>query len=175
MNNHPATKICKMCCMEIPEAARKCPHCHHFQNWLTKVSFHPLWHVLVALLPLSVMWYATSSMFDKGKDHQRYKDQIVITESQMAFGLSNSNATVAVMGAIKNNSPVVWKEVQLHVDFFDAQGRRIDVGQREGGGVNLATNATTSFKVSFRQEFPQTNYAKHKVQVVGAKDVRARW
>jgi hypothetical protein len=27
-----AKKTCKICCMEMPEQARKRPHCHHFQN-----------------------------------------------------------------------------------------------------------------------------------------------
>ena len=27
-----ATKTCKMCAMEIPAQAKKCPHCHQYQT-----------------------------------------------------------------------------------------------------------------------------------------------
>jgi hypothetical protein len=79
------------------------------------------------------------------------------------------------MGTIKNTSPVPWKEIQFHVDFLDASGKRADVGEREDYNFRLPANGTSSFKVSFRREFPETNYAKHIVRVVTAKDARARW
>jgi hypothetical protein len=170
-----AKKTCKMCCMEIPKDARKCPHCHHFQNRLSMVMFHPAFHVLFALLPIAVMLFVFANIFDTGESYESYKDQIVITESQLAFGDTKSGATVAVMGTIQNTSPVPWKEIQFHVDFFDAQGRRADVGEREDYTFRLPANGISSFKVSFRREFPETNYAKHAVRVVAAKDARARW
>ena len=77
-----------------------------------------------------------------------------------------SGPTIAVMGTIKNNSPVSWKEIQFHVDFLDAAGKGADVGEREEYSSYLPANGTSSFKVSFRREFPETNYVKHSVRVV---------
>ena len=61
------------------------------------------------------------------------------------------------------------------MDFFDADGRRADVGQKEEYSFYLPAQAATSFKISFRRECPETNYVKHSVRVLTAKDARARW
>src|SRR5438105_77923 len=170
-----ARKTCKMCWMEIPQQARKCPHCHHFQSRWSMVMFHPAFAVCFACLPLAVMMILFANMFDTGEKYETYKDQIVITDSQIAFGDTKSGATVAVVGTIKNSSRVSWKEIQFHVEFLDAAGKRADVGAREDYSFRLPAGETSSFKVSFRREFTETNYVKALVRIVGAKDVRARW
>jgi len=173
MNTDPAKKTCKMCCMEIPNEARQCPFCHHFQNRLTMIMYHPAFHILFAFIPTACLLFYFARIFDRGENYQSYKDQIVITESQIAFGNLTSGPTVAIMGTIKNTSPISWKEIQFHADFFDGQGKRADVGEREDSSFFLPANGTSSFKVSFRMEFPETNYVKHNVQVATAKDASA--
>jgi hypothetical protein len=175
MDTDPGKKNCKMCRMEIPKEARKCPFCHHFQNRVSMVVFHPAFMALFACIPLGAMLVVFATIFDKGDDFETYKDQIVITDSQIALGDTKSGATVAVIGTIKNTSRVSWKEIQFHVDFLDAAGKRVDVGEREDYSFRLPAGEVSSFKVSFRREFPETNYVKHTVRVVAAKDVRARW
>jgi hypothetical protein len=161
--------------MDIPEQARKCPYCHHFQNRWSMIMFHPAIAVLFASLPLAIMLIVVSSVFDTGENYEAYKDQIVITDSQIAFGDTKTSATVAVIGSIKNISQVPWKEIQFHVDFLNATGQRADVGEREDYTFRLPAGETSSFKVSFRREFPETNYVKPIVRIVGAKDARSRW
>ena len=175
MNTDVAKKTCRMCCMEIPKEARKCPFCHHFQNRASLVMYHPVFMALFACVPLGAMLIVFATLFDPGENYETYKDQVVITDSQIAFGDTKSSSTVAVIGTIKNTSLVPWKEIQFHVDFFDAAGKRTDVGEREDYSFRLPANGTSSFKVSFRREFPETNYVKHTVRVVAAKDARARW
>ena len=170
-----AKKTCKMCYMEIPQQARKCPHCHHFQNRWSMVMFHPGFAVVFGSLPIAVMLIVFVTIFDTGENYETYKDQIVITDSQIVFGDMKSGATVAVIGTIKNASQVSWKEIQFDVNFLDAAGKRADVGEREDYGFRVPAGETSSFKVSFRREFPETNYVKAVVRVVGAKDARARW
>jgi len=139
------------------------------------VMYHPAFMGLFACIPLGAMLFVFATIFDTGENYEGYKNQIVITDSQITYGDTKSGATIAVMGTIKNTSPVSWKEIQFHTDFFDAQGKRTDVGEREDYSFRLPANATSSFKVSFRREFPETNYVKHDVRVVSAKDARARW
>jgi hypothetical protein len=175
MDTDIAKKTCKMCRMEIPKEARKCPFCHHFQNRVAMATYHPAFMALLVCVPLGAMAFLFSILFDTGENYETYKDQVVITDSQIAFGDTKSGATIAVMGTIKNTSPVSWKEIQFHADFYDASGKQADVGEREDLGFRLPANGTSSFKVSFRREFPETNYVKHSVRVVAAKDARVRW
>lgn len=175
MDTAHTNKTCKMCCMQIPQLARKCPHCHHFQNRWSMVIFHPGFAVLFGLLPIAAMLIVFATIFDTGENYETYKDQIEVSDSQIAFGDAKSGATVAVIGTIKNRSRVSWKEIQFHVEFLDAAGKRADVGEREDHSFRLLAGETSTFKVSFRREFPETNYVKPVVRVMGAKDVKARW
>jgi len=161
--------------MEIPLEARKCPHCQHFQTRAALLVYHPVSAVLLATLPLMAFLIVIASLFDRGEDYQEYKDQIVITESQMAFGELKSGDTVGVIGTITNNSAVPWKEILFNVEFADAAGKRVDVGQKEEYQFHLPPHDSLGFKVSFRREYPETNYVKHKVRVATAKDARAKW
>jgi len=175
MSDDPGKKTCKLCCLEIPKDARKCGHCQHFQNRLAVLVYHPAVAILFACLPMVILMLAFGNMFDQGEDYQSYEDQIEITESEMVFADTKSGATVAVLGIINNKSPVSWKNIEFHADFFDARGQRTDVGHRQEHQFFLPANGTSSFKVSFRRDFPETNYVKHKVQVANAKDTTARW
>jgi len=161
--------------MEIPQQARKCPHCHHFQNRWSILMYHPAFAVLFASLPIAVALVMFAVLFDPGENYEAYRDQIVISDSQIAFGDTKSGATVAVIGTIKNTSQISWKEIQFHVDFLDAAGKRVDVGEKEDYSFRLPAGETSSFKLSFRREFPETNYVKHVVRIVGAKDAKAKW
>jgi hypothetical protein len=161
--------------MEIPKDARKCPFCQHFQNRAVMFLYHPAFAVLAASIPIMSMLIFSSMLFDRGENYETYKNQIVITDNQLAFGETKSGKTVDVIGTIKNTSPISWKDIQFHVDFLDATGKRIDVGAKEQYSFFLPANGTSSFKVSFPMEFPETNYAKTVVNVSTAKDASARW
>ena len=153
--------------------ARKCPYCQHFQSRFAML--HPLLIGILACLPLIIIGVVFGRIFDQGEDYEDYKDQIVITASQPAFGDSKTGGTVGVVGTIRNNSSVPWKDIRFHVEFFDADGRRRDVAQKEQYAFYLPPRESLSFKVSFTREYPETNYVKHNVRVVAAKDARARW
>lgn len=169
------TEICKMCSMAIPFGAKKCPHCHHFQSRLNQIIFHPATIAFAILIPMLVAPYFFSRMFSKGEDYLSYSGQVQITESKIAFGETTNAATVAVIGTIKNGSPIPWKDILFQVDFQDANGQRVDAGQKEPYPYFLPAGDSLSFKVSFRREFPETNYVHYTIRVVSAKDGRAMW
>jgi hypothetical protein len=161
--------------MEIPGAANKCPYCQHLQRWSVMVMYHPAFAVLLLFIPIVTGMILISKTFDTGEKYAAYKDQITITESQLAFGEAKGGFTVDVIGTIKNTSPVSWKEIHFHADFFDGTGKRIDVGEKENYTYVLPANETSSFKVSFTREFAETNYSKFTVRIVTAKDAATRW
>jgi len=49
-----------------------------------------------------------------------------------------------------------------------------DAGQQEAFTFRLPAEQETAFKVSFRRQFPEKEYANHKVTIVSAVDSR-RW
>ena len=170
-----AKKTCKMCGMEIPQVARKCPFCQHFQNRWVMLMFHPASIALFACLPIVAILIFFHTILDPGENFETYKDQIAITDRQITFGDTKSGGTVAIIGTIKNTSPIPWKEIHFHADFFDAQGHRTDVAEEHAYNFYLPANGTSSFKISFRREFPESSYVKQTIRIVTAKDAKSRW
>jgi hypothetical protein len=112
---------------------------------------------------------------DQGEDFQIYAGQIQVTQSEVSFGDSRNGPTVAVIGTVTNASSIPWKQVVFHADFSGVAGNRADVGQREEHSFYLPAGEALPFKVSFRREFPESNYVNHSIRVLNAKDARARW
>lgn len=168
-----------MCCSEVAEKARKCPHCHHFQNRTVMILYHPAFAATMVLVPFLTAFFlmllSFEKLFDQGRDFQVYRNQVTITESNLAFGDTKSGETVAVLGMMKNSGPVGWKDVLLQVEFFNQQGKRIDTEQRREFPFDIPPNETVPFKVSVRREFSKESYAKHAIRIISAKDSRARW
>ena len=136
---------------------------------------NPAFAVALMSIPLVACLFAFANIFDEGENFETFKDQIAITESQLAFGETKTSDTVVVLGAVENQSATPWKEVVFQVEFFDPAGKRIDTDQKRGYTLTVPAKAKIPFKVSIQREFPKDQYAKHSVTIISAKDARARW
>lgn len=110
-----------------------------------------------------------------GQNFVTYSSQMMVTNSSIVFGMKKSRPTVAVIGTVKNLSPVPRRDVYFHVDFLNSAGKLTDSRAKEDYEYYLPANDTVSYKLSFTREFPETNYVKIVVCVVGAKDARSQW
>ena len=162
-------KTCKMCAMEIPAQARKCPHCHHWQRGLVAILWHPAF-ALIFLIPLMIAYGIMMSMFDRGKDFQPYRDQVKVTSSEIRFSNDPNSEHVAVVGRLKNSSSLDWKDLILSVEFYDAGGELVDAGQDMKYSYYVAANDEESFRISFYRLFPKESYVSCKVRVVFARE-----
>lgn len=137
--------------------------------------FHPAVAACFAGIPFLAAMIALYILLAPFGNFETYRNQIEVTESRIAFGELNSRPTVAVIGTIRNTSLISWKDVYLHVDFLDADGNLVDVGERVNYMYRVPAGETTSFKASFCREFPDTKYVTAVVRVVGATDARSRF
>ena len=179
MTTLPEMRTCKMCRMDIPAHARKCPYCHHFQNKLSLFFFSPYFHILVLFMMgalycglLGVMY---ERFFDQGESFRNYSSEIKVVSSALQFGEGANGPTVAVVGQMANDSDVDWKEVRFQVEFHDASGKLIDAGQAYEYLYYLPAHDQAAFKVSFHREFPEGSYASHSVKVITARDGRIKF
>jgi hypothetical protein len=167
MTDKTELKICKMCSMSIPESARKCPHCQHFQSRVSMFMFHPAFGIIFVLIPMFILL----AVFSK-----EYSQQIEIIESEIKFGVLRGEPSVAVIGTINNSSPIPWKAICFQVEFVDEKGVKSDTGQKEElYGYRVPSGEEQSFKVSFPREFPEENYVGHTIRIISAKDARVIW
>ncbi len=170
-----ATKTCKMCCMEIPAGAKKCPHCHHLQTRSAMFFHSPAFGIVFFLIIAGFLMASFSEMFSNGEDFQRYSDQIEITDSKITFGSNQCGGTVGVIGTIRNHSKIAWKSIRFQVDFQDATGERVDTGQSQPYSYYLPPGESLAFKVSFARSLPEDHYVRHTIRVVTASDARKQF
>ena len=159
MPHQGESKTCKMCCEEIAAAAKKCPHCHHWQHWLSTTIVHPLFGFLFFIVPLAVLWIMgivlLGNVFRKGEPFQNHADQITITESRMEFGQDHCGPTVAVVGKMKNSSRDGLEEPLFPIRVLRFQG--IACGcQSEKGRLFFHTSAPSRSRAWFSGIHPPT-------------------
>jgi hypothetical protein len=102
----------------------------------------------------------------------QHAQEIRLIEDKMEFGEDQCGPAVIIVGKVKNGAQVDWKDVRFQVDFFDPKGQLFDTGQQEAYTYRLPAGQECPFKVSFRRQFPEKEYAKHSVRVISAVDSR---
>ncbi len=171
------TKTCKMCSMGIPANARKCPYCHHWQRW--RSLQHPAVVALLISSPVLAMFAVLAMFFNKEfrewEPFAKYSDQVRIVESKMEFGEDKCDPAVVVIGKVENLSPVDWKDVRFHVEFFNSKDELFDTGQQECYTWRFLAEQESSFKISLHRQFPQKEYARYEIRIVSAMDSRQRF
>ncbi|MDY7011505.1 MAG: hypothetical protein SVV80_12255 [Planctomycetota bacterium] len=178
------TKTCAMCFEEIDERARKCPHCRSLQAgisaWLSRNPAAILLIVLIGVLFLfggRGLWgsFLNSQLVPTGQNDLRtFKGEVKVVSSKMVFGKSEEGPVVCVIGQIKNESEIAWKDLQIVAQFFDQSGELIDVaiGPEYYFASEILPHGEGAFKVRVIADFPKETYASYKINVRSATDVR---
>ena len=166
--NDSSTKSCPLCCEQVSPKARKCPHCQHFLTKWALIAYHPL----VAMLPVIILFSFIPIVFDQGKDFEEFRSQVHISHSELQFGDLHNAPTVAVIGTLKNDSKISWKDLTLEVKYFDKTHKLIDTKQSRDYFLMLRSKDSCAFKVSQPREFNSEDYASYEIQIVGAHDSR---
>jgi hypothetical protein len=177
-------KPCRMCRQPMAVEARKCPFCRHWQGRFAAFLHGPLAFVLFIVVLMGVLMVVVSRLqtsvndafSGKGQPFCEYADRVTVIESAIRFGQDEHGALVAVVGKIKNESPLDWKEAHLQVCFYDPNGALIDAGQEEKcRSPFLPAGQEVGFSISFPRAYPESQYARQMVRVISAKDGSVRF
>jgi hypothetical protein len=169
----PTTKQCPLCKEPVQNDARKCPHCQHFLNQWTFAAYHPA----IALIPFALIIFASvyflGRVFRHGENFDDYKSQVRVEDSRMEFGQnSKGEETVAVVGTIRNDSPIPWKDVEVEIQYRDSAKKVFDAKTSPGYSTTVPAHSTGAFKISQAREFPKGDYQLYSANVLWARDAR---
>ncbi len=159
-----------MCCSEINSTAKKCPYCRHWQNKVTMALYHPASAVVVILIFFIFMQQFYTNAFGPGKDFNIDKAYIKISDTKMQFGENKCGQSIVILGNIKNDSEIVWKNPHFEIIFYDKNKNLIDTDQDEQYGFILPTNEQIPFKVSVSRQFPEEMYGSFKIRILSARE-----
>lgn len=108
MNVSGTTKTCKMCCMEIPQQARKCPYCQQFQDRRSMILYHPGVHVAMGLVPMLIMFAIFESLFSAGEKYESYKDQIWVYNDARLYNTMKAPDILGLVIRIVGFIIMIW-------------------------------------------------------------------
>ncbi len=184
MTEQRKTKTCAMCFEEIDERARKCPHCRHPQAGMSAwLSRNPAAILLIALIGLLLflggleLWghFVASRLVPTSPDNLRtFNGEVKVVSSKMVFGKAKEGTVVCVIGRIKNESEIAWKDLQIEAQFFDQAGKLIDVAidPKYYFASEILPHGEGAFKVRAVADFPKETYASYKINVRSATDAK---
>ena len=109
------------------------------------------------------------SKFTQKIDFADYKNQIAISESRIEFGNNSCGETVAIIGKIKNQSELNWKDITYEIIFYDAKKNVSDTGQENEFSFILPATEEVPFKVSMKKEFDFEKYQSYEIRLVSAR------
>jgi len=117
--------------------------------------------------------YFLARVVDRGESFAPYGSQVRVLDSQMEFGELAKEPTVVVVGTIQNDSPVVWKDLQLEVQYRNSAGKVFDTKPSLQYPTIIPPHGSAAFKISQRREFPKEDYQSYAVRVLWARDGHA--
>jgi hypothetical protein len=172
--NSDSTGPCPFCREPVKLGARKCPHCHQWQGHRA-LAHHPAVQVALMMLPVLAFFFFTRQRFATHESFSGYRDQIAVVQSAMHYQSTDDKCgpTISVIGKIKNNSDVPWKDVYLEAQYFDAGGTMIDANGAEQYGLALPPHEEVAFRLRGVADRAERDYATHKVFVRSARDARS--
>ncbi len=166
-----STKICKMCCQQIDQQARKCPFCHHWQNKIATALSHPLTAVIPIMIPLMIIFlFIPFKMFNPGEKFSLHKDRVQIIQSKLEFVENKCGATLVVLGKIRNDGELSWEEPQFEAIFFDNNHKLFDTEQDEKYDFLIPPKIEIPFKLTFSRDFPEERYSSFEIKIIDAKE-----
>ena len=183
MEENMETKTCPLCCEEVRTAAKKCPHCGHWQTkWYTTVH-HPAFAAVAVGVPLLALWAGASIRLVKLTRQPdpaifgEYIDDVMVIQSEMYYEESETERTASTVGIVKNKSPLAWKNLELEVQYFDEAGRLIDAACEGCGCGSTGTvlpGGEKAFRIRSNANMAREQYVSHAVFVRSAVEP-GRW
>jgi len=172
------TKTCRLCYMEIDARAEKCPYCQQWQHRLALTTVRPAIPSLIGLaVMVAVLGFAAYTgrrLWWSGEDFANHAGELTVTGSRMDFWNVNGGLRAMVVGKLRNKGSVPWKYIELECQFYDAEGKLVDVGHESHSGTVLS-HGEAAFSVGFDADLPREAYVGHQVIVRAARDARSGW
>ena len=167
-------RVCPFCREPVKAGAKKCPHCHQRQGrWA--FLYHPAAMVALLMVPFVGFSLITRHEFGTKENFSKYRDQILVRESSMHYSAADDKCgpTISVVGTIRNNSAITWKDVYLEARYFDAGGKMIDTNGAQQYGLVIPPHGDVAFRIRGPADRAEQDYASHTVFVRSARDARS--
>lgn len=109
------------------------------------------------------------------EDFSPHRPQVAVVDSRIQYSREANCPGVSVVGRVRNESEIPWKELLIEVRYFDQSGVLIDAHSDRQYAMLVPAHGEAAFVIRSRAEKPEADYVKYEVEVKGARDARSRF
>jgi hypothetical protein len=170
------TKACRICREPIAADAKRCAKCQAWQSrWAAfwnGGSTQSFAQQIVWITIMIVVMFATWRyfMFPQGAEFQAHRQDVVFAGHNLTFGNEKDREYFAVVGTIKNNSDIAWRDIYVEARFLDAKSELIDAYSSNLRDVIVQPKSEAAFRLTGYTSRPSKEYSKVTLKITSAKE-----
>ncbi|MBS1143999.1 MAG: hypothetical protein H6R14_1405 [Proteobacteria bacterium] len=160
------TKPCLACRQPIDAAATKCQHCQQIQTALAGLQNKSSAHYIALAAIIVVFGILLYSLFGSMRKPETIPS-LTVGPASVAIGKPDEHLRASCFATITNPGLYAWGNLSLQAEFFDAEGKRLDVLYQEHR-VRIYPTHSMSGRVSGQPNADPARYASCKISVINA-------
>jgi hypothetical protein len=170
------TKACRICREPIAADAKRCSKCQAWQSkWATfwnggaTQSFGQqiVW-VTITMVVMFAAWRYL--LFPRGAEFQGHRQELVFADHKLSFRNEKDREYFAVVGTMRNNSDITWRDIYVEARFIDSKGELIDAYSSSLREVIVLPKSEAAFRLTSYTSRPSKEYAKVTLTITSAKE-----
>ena len=170
-----ATTNCRVCREVIASDAKRCPKCRSWQSgWRAlwspstpqSLGYQLVVTVVIIALMIPLMKYV---FFSGGKDFEDYRDKLQLETPSISFTKADKRDLVVVVGTIKNQSDVTWRNIHVEARFLNPKGEMVDSQSYDLRDVIVRANTDAAYRVTAYAVRPASEYNRVALVITSAR------
>jgi hypothetical protein len=171
-----STKACRVCRESIAVDAKRCPRCQAWQSswstfWFGNTTQSFGQQIIWVVVMLVAMWVGFRIfLLPSGKDFQAHRGDLVFASQSMTFLKEKDRDYFAVVGTVRNNSDVIWRDPYVEARFLNSKNELIDTYSSQLRDVIILPRADAAFRLTGYTARPSSEYSKVVLSITSAKE-----
>lgn len=164
-----AMVVCRHCALEIPAPAQICYHCGRGQAQVSRRARLASVAVGVVLFAGLIVLGLLPHEEAASRPDMPVSERLTVRQVRLAFGESQGEPVIVVLGEITNIGRVALQELQYQVDCRDQAGQIFDHHHESMPINHFAPGSTQTVKVAWPCTYPRERYHTAELQVTTCK------
>src|SRR5438477_11358479 len=109
-------------------------------------------------------------MFPSGKNFQDHRADLVFATQSMTFRKEKDREYFAVVGTIRNDSDVTWRDPYIEARFLNSKNEMIDTYSSQLRDVIIRPRTDTAFRLTGLAAGPNSEYSRVVLTITSTKE-----
>jgi hypothetical protein len=109
------------------------------------------------------------ALFPGGKSFEDYRDKLQVEAPSISFTKADKRDLVVVVGTIKNQSDVTWRNIYVEARFLNSKGEMVDSQSYDLRDVIVRANTDAAYRITAYAVRPASEYNRVALVITSAR------